>query len=236
MNRLSGVELLAAMRARRCAAGITNNRCARARRELMPARTADLNRGNNRERGDLGKFWMVSPKCVFSHAVTRLAERDQVLKPVRFAVITEQAERSNVMNRKVWLGKPTMLASVMIAPVGKRALSVPVCPAMIGTSAAPARAIGTDPIFRRTPFAEAFTRAEIELMDRARCLHDVLATGRTLNGHTLPACAYSVRSLPFTVAGETAEMPFRFGGHIRLSIVGLPALGTRQFDHSSIIR
>lgn len=236
MNGLSGVELLTAMGACRRTAGVTNSGRARSRYELLLAGTADLDGVDNRERRSVCKFGMSRPKCVFGYAVTRFAERDQVVESVRFSVVVKQPERSNVMNRKVWRDNSAMLTGIVIAPVGESSLSIPVRPAMFCTSSAPTGAISTDPVFGRTPLPEASAAAKVELSNRARWLLNILAAGSTLNDHSLPAKADPVRLLPFAIAGETAKVPFRLGGHVRLGVVGLTALFAREFDHSSIIR
>jgi hypothetical protein len=157
--------------------------------------------------------------------MTRRAERNQVANLVRVPVVVKQPKGLDVVNGKAGGNNPTMLASVLIALAGGKALLAPVWPTTARVPAKPRRIIGAQPaISGCTPYGKAFAVTEVVLMHRRGLFLNVFAAGGALHHHTLSANAKPVRSLPFSIARRAAEMTLGLGRHVRFGYVGIATL------------
>lgn len=98
----------------------------RLRDVLLSASGAPSPRQNIREDSVGEKVRVRSGECYVGLAVTWDAKRLQVLQAIRLAIVGEQAERDNVIDGQLALGRAAMPTGVVIAETGGSSLTLPI--------------------------------------------------------------------------------------------------------------
>ena len=112
------------------------------------------------------QFGMAVPEIKFCRPMTDRAERYEIIKRVRCAVISKQAERHDVMNRQMGRGYAAVLTSVVIPLTCRLALPIPVGAAIGGMTTQPCGIVPAATM-DRTPCTMTSAAAKVSVTDGA---------------------------------------------------------------------
>lgn len=189
-----------------------------------------------RERCLIGKSGIVPPKCNLRPAVTSLTESYEVGESVGLAIIPEEAERPDMMDRETRLGNPASLTRLFISMSCCSSLSPPIRSTVLGTASDPRWVVFSAPFCGRTPSCEAFSIAEIPIGDRAWHLLDRGVAGMAMDDNPFPTDPLSMNALPFRITAKSAKRICRQGDMVASAEDRYTTLSTSYFFHPMIIR